>query len=250
MAEILKKFKNGYSTSELYLINNNGNKIVRKINNIDRNIERFNNISKLNLKIPCIFNIDENSYDMEYIPNLDIKTFITHYECNKLISYITHVICTFKNTVTCYSDFTDVYLKKLENIDFNKYNFIFDKKSLLDKLPKTLPVSEYHGDFTFDNIIYSTKENEFILIDPITTEYESYVFDIAKLRQDLKCKWFIRNEDNLYITSKLITIEDELSKFNYNNDYILILMLMRILPYTKSLSDEMYLINEINNLWK
>jgi hypothetical protein len=234
MDEILKKLKNGYSTSELYLINDNGNTIVRKINNIERNIARFSELSELDLQFPKIFNITSNSYDMEYIPNLDIKTFITHYDNNILNSFIKKVLSTLKTSTTGTFDFTEIYKQKLDSIDFEKYKFVFDKESLLFKLPKNIPVSQYHGDFTLENILYSTHKNDFILIDPITTEYSSYVFDIAKLRQDLKCKWFIRNEPDLYINSKLKNIDEEISKFNCNNDYLLILMLMRILPYTKS----------------
>ena len=52
----------------------------------------------------------------------------------------------------------------------------------------------------------------FILIDPLTTEYDSYVFDLAKLMQDVKCKWFIR-KDNYYFDSKLTVLEDTLKTY-------------------------------------
>ena len=97
---------------------------------------------------------------------------------------------------------------------------------------------------------YDVKDGQFVLIDPITTEYSSYVFDLAKLRQDLTCGWFIRN-DNLYYESKLKVISEHLSKYvHFNNDYILILMLMRVLPYTQNTEDVDFLISEIRRLWK
>jgi hypothetical protein len=90
---------------------------------------------------------------------------------------------------------------------------------------------------------------EFVLIDPIQTEYSSYVFDLAKLRQDLTCGWFIRNDD-VYIESKLKKISAELSSYkHFDDDYILILMLMRVLPYANE-SDTKFLLKEIMRLWK
>jgi len=249
MDEIITQLKNGYSNSELFLIKNKKNIFVRKVNNIDRNISRLKELSKLNLNLPTIYNITPNSYDMEYIPNLDMRSYILHHDINKLTEYIYGVITTLKSTTTYTIDFTDIYKEKLTKIDFDN-NFIFDKETLLSKLPKSIPISEYHGDLTLDNILYSLKDTDFVLIDPIQTEYSSYIFDIAKLRQDLKCKWFVRNESNIYMNSKLAIIDHELSKFEYNDDYLLILMLLRILPYTKNNEDKNYLINEINNLWK
>ena len=90
----------------------------------------------------------------------------------------------------------------------------------------------------------------FVLIDPLTTEYDSFVFDLAKLRQDLVCKWFIRN-DNVYLDSKLYAIIDKLNGFVYNENHnLLILMLMRVLPYTHNEKDKEFLMTEVRRLWK
>ena len=83
-----------------------------------------------------------------------------------------------------------------------------------------------------------------------TIEYDSYVFDLAKLRQDLECGWFIRSE-SVYYTAKLKMISDAFADIeNFNNDYLLILMLMRVLPYTSNDSDKNFVENEIRKLWK
>jgi len=150
---------------------------------------------------------------------------------------------------TIEADFTPIYKKKLAEFDFTKYSLPFTAEELLAKLPQFLPFSEYHGDFTLENILYDTQEGQFVLIDPLTTEYSSYAFDLAKLRQDLTCKWFIRN-DNVYFDSKLEKISNELKVFkHFDNDYLLILMLMRVLPYATDIDRE-YLMSEIYKLWK
>mgnify|MGYP003344690237 FL=1 len=98
----------------------------------------------------------------------------------------------------------------------------------------------------------SFKNNKFVLIDPATTDYNSFVFDIAKLKQDLICKWFIRNKTyNIDdVNKKINKIYQSLDIYpHYDNDYLLILMLMRILPYSKNKKDEVFLTKNINNIW-
>jgi tRNA A-37 threonylcarbamoyl transferase component Bud32 len=243
--KIIKELK-GHSGSQILLMQDQ-NIFVRKNGNVTRNLERYNTLSSLGLHFPKILRQDDNSYDMEYVPNLDIKNFLLKNQIHRLAGFIKDTINKLsKNSYD--KDYTDIYNKKLQDIDFS--SFIFDKDSLLDRLPKILPSSAYHGDLTLENILYEVENGEFILIDPLTTEYDSYVFDLAKLRQDIICKWFIRN-DQLYIDPKLQSLSEELEKeFEYYSDpYILILMLLRVLPYV-STSDKQFIIKEANKLWK
>lgn len=121
----------------------------------------------------------------------------------------------------------------------------------MSKLPKVLPKTEYHGDFTLENIIYS--KNKFFLIDWSEGLFDSYVFDYVKLRQDVLCGWFVRRNNNLNIFSKLNKLDGILKKKlkYYDNNYILILMLLRVFRYTKKFNLEYYFIkNKIKSLWK
>ena len=112
----------------------------------------------------------------------------------------------------------------------NNFNF----EDIFNKLPKKIFSSEYLGDLTLENILYDVDKNKFFIIDQSITEYDSYVFDIAKLKQDTVCQWFIRN-DLINLDKELNEINDVLSKYEYyNNDYLLIIMLMRVLPYCKN----------------
>ena len=89
-------------------------------------------------------------------------------------------------------------------------------------------------------------------IDPVTVPFDSYVFDIAKLRQDVDCKWFLRN-DNLRLDAKLLNVrETVLGEFpEGDNDYILILMLLRVYRHCLKNSVEYhFIVNEVNKLWK
>jgi hypothetical protein len=103
---------------------------------------------------------------------------------------------------------------------------------------------------TLENILYT--DPSFHFIDPLTSDYDSYIFDIAKLRQDLECKWFIRNTD-IKLDTKLQNLQDKLKKTyrgaNVFDDNILILMLMRVYPYCNE-KDKQFILNEANRLWK
>jgi len=247
MAKVLKELK-GHSKSKVSLVEDNGKIFVRKSGDISRNMERYSALSNTPLRMPKILEYYHEYYDMEYIPNLDIKSYLSKNSVGGLVEYIKYVMNMFA-LQTIEADFTPIYKKKLAEFDFTKYSLPFTADELLAKLPQFLPFSEYHGDFTLENILYDTQDGQFVLIDPISTEYSSYAFDLSKLRQDLTCKWFIRN-DNVYFDSKLEKISNELKVFkHFDNDYLLILMLMRVLPYATDIDRE-YLMSEIYKLWK
>lgn len=222
------------------------NKIfVRKIGNVERNFERLKRLSSISC-VPSIYHYDKDILDMEYIHGLDMTNYLLKYPTHDLIHFLQCVLNSFSE-INHLKDYSEAYSKKLEAIDFSVLSFT--KQQLIDKLPKTLPASNYHGDLTLDNIMYRMSDKKFILIDPLTSDYNSYVFDFVKLRQDLTCKWFIRN-DNLYLDSKLQQISDALSEYEYfDNDYLLILMLIRILPYSKE-HDREFIKKWIEKLWK
>ena len=219
-----------------------GQMFVRKFGNIDRNLERYKSLENI-VNVPKILKIDSDHYDMEYIFGIDMKKYLLTYSVEKLEKFIFQLLEVLsKNSIT--HDYTQTYLNKLQHFEFDDYRLDFDSQMLLEVLPKHLPQSQYIGDLSLDNIIYSIKDDDFVLIDPLTTVYDSYVFDIAKLRQDLCCKWFIRTNTN-QLESPLEILS---TNFKCHNSLV-ILMLMRVLPYSKTEWDRNFLINEINKLW-
>ena len=243
--QVLKKF-NGHSGSEVYLMKNNVQLFVRKIGNVDRNYERLQALK--NFPTPKIYNyVSGETLDMEYLHGLDMRNYLIHNNTSRLGDFIFYTLSEFGRTVTGYKDYTQTYYDKLEWLP---HDFIFTKEELIGRLPKLLPQSTYHGDFTLENILYTNPG--FHLIDPVTIEYDSYVFDIAKLRQDLVCKWFLRNHDTR-LDVKLQVINNELEE-DYPlacSDEMLILMLLRVLKHCeKNDSNYQFLMKEIERLWK
>lgn len=234
--------------SKVELMQKDSRIFVRKTGGVGRNLERYDALTRLNLPTPKLLDVYGDAYDMEYIQHEDMKTFLTNHNITDLVNFIKKTIDILsENTIE--KDYSKVYDQKLSVFPWNRYDLPFTASELYSKLPKSLPSSEFHGDFTLENILYDLK-NDFVLIDPLTTEYDSYVFDLAKLRQDITCKWFIRNE-KIYFDTKLRVLDETLKQYqHYDNDYLLILMLMRVLPYTYFDNDKNFVESEIRKLWK
>lgn len=244
MVEQLKKL-NGYSGSQIYLMRDWGKLFVRKIGQVERNVERLKALSEY--KTPKIYSHKSDILDMEYIHGLDMKSYLKFNETEQLRNFILSTLFSFSK-LSKVKDYSETYEKKLSWL--KDHDFVFTKKELIERLPKHLPQSIYHGDFTLENIIHTN--NGFYMIDPLTSEYDSYVFDLIKLRQDLECKWFLRNE-NIKLDVKLKNLQDDL--LNYfpliKDDNLLILILLRVYPYaSKNFDDREFLKKEINRLWK
>ena len=243
----IKELK-GFSGSNIYLMKNNNGLFIRKMDNVDRNYVKLNELSQ-HFNVPKIYTYDNNVLDMEYIHGLDMKSYLAVRDTKRLTDFLIDTLYKFSNNVSM-SDYTNVYIDKLKYIKLPS-EMIFTKEQLLEKLPKRLPRSKYFGDLTLENMIYG-EDGQFYFIDGMTSEYDSYIFDIAKLRQDLECKWFLR-DTKLLLDVKVENIQDKLlEKFELaNNNYLLILMLLRVYRYTKPFSkEEALLIKEMNRLWK
>jgi len=248
MSNVLKELE-GFSGSSIFLIQETDRVFVRKINNIERNFERLTFLESQGFPVPKIYSKTDNQLDLEYIHGLDIKNYLKTRSPDHLIKFIQEIITKLsKNSVE--KDYTDTYHSNLKEIILHPL-MPFSVDDLIDNLPKKLPQSVYHGDLTLENILYSDLD-EFYLIDAVTTNYDSWVFDIVKMRQDLECKWFIRKE-HLKLDIKLEYIQDTILK-NFplaDNKYLLILMLLRVWRYTTPKTKEQkFILENIIRLWK
>jgi len=245
-AKIVKELQ-GFSGNQIFLMQKHERLFVRKIGNIGRNTERMQALES-EYPLPKIYTLSKKMIDMEYLHGLDIKSYLKTHSSDKLLSFIIDILDRLSKNSTP-KDYTETYIKKLQEVDFTE--FPFTRQELLDRLPKILPASNYHGDLTLENIIY-TEDRGFFLIDCATIEYDSYIFDIAKLRQDLELGWFIR-KDNVMLDVKTKHMQQKiLEKFSEaNNDYLLILMLLRVYRHSQpNTLERNFLLKGINLLWK
>ncbi|MEY4331383.1 MAG: hypothetical protein RLZZ196_121 [Bacteroidota bacterium] len=244
-AKVIKEFI-GFSGNQIYLMKKD-RLFVRKSGNVLRNVERMYALEHL-LPMPKIYQYSKNKFDMEYINGLDMKSYLKSYSYDHLLNFILATLDKLSQNKTL-KDYTEIYQTKLDEIDFS--NAEFTKDDLLESLPKQLPQTNYFGDFTLENILFH-EQRGFMMIDGQTSDYDSYIFDIAKLRQDLECHWFMRHSP-IRIDVKLQHIQQGIFEQypEADNVYLLILMLMRVSRYAKHGSFEYnYLIDRANTLWK
>lgn len=245
MDKVIKELK-GHSGCRVLLVQNDSHIYVSKSGNVSRNVERQIALLNSGYPVPKIYNTSNGILDMEYFHGLDMKNYLTHNNINALLNFICQVIEQFsKNSID--KNYTEVYNSKLEWIPDT---LPFTKQELINKLPKVLPMSMYHGDLTLENIIHTNEG--FKLIDATNIEYDSYIFDIAKLRQDLECKWFLRNSDTR-LDTKLQQLQYKIKEVYPQafDDSLLILMLLRVL-YHCEIEDYNYkfLMEQINKIWQ
>jgi tRNA A-37 threonylcarbamoyl transferase component Bud32 len=246
MEKLIKKLK-GHSGSTVALMQADDNMFVRKIENVQRNYERLSALVGY-VDVPKIYHYDGTILDMEYIHGTDMKNYLLNNSTKELSDFLINTLTMFSSK-SVDKDYTNVYNEMLSWLEDGM--FPFTKEELIDRLPKVLPKSVYHGDMTLENIIHSTS-GRFYFIDAVTLKYDSWVFDIAKLRQDLECKWFLRR-DPVALDGKLLKLQDNILK-KYpiaNDDCLLILMLLRVYLHCEKDSLEYnFIVKEINRLWK
>ena len=247
MAAKVVKELHGISGNQIFLMQKHDKLFVRKIGNISRNIERMQFLLE-EYPLPQLYTVSKKMIDMEYLHGLDIKSYLKTNNYEKLLDFILSILDKLSSNVVD-KDYTETYIKKLQEVSFDEMPFT--REQLLERLPKILPSSNYHGDLTLENIIFTT-DRGFFLIDCATIEYDSYIFDIAKLRQDLELGWFTR-KDNARLNVKTKHIQQKILQQHptANNDYLLILMLLRV--YRHSLPDTLernFLLEGITSLWK
>lgn len=246
MDKLVQTFR-GFSGNQIYLLEGDCGLFVRKVGKVSRNVERMTALRDLGYPVPKIYRYSNITLDMEYIHGLDIKTYLKSNQPNRLLQFLSDLIEKLKADSTG-KDYSEVYDQKLNEIDFSLLPF--NRNQLLEKLPTEYPQSTYVGDLTLENIIYT--EEGFYLIDSATIEYDSWVFDIAKLRQDLDLGWFTRNTD-LVLDVKTNYIKQQLLEMypEANNDYIFILQLLRVYRHAQiGTPEHNFLLEGIKRLWK
>lgn len=233
------------------------NWVIKKTGDISRNVAQLRLLRDTPVPVPAIiYHNESDTLVMEYIQGMPIDDFVHYYGIQPIYKDIIKYIAFFQQDNVDY-DYTMVYTTFLnKEVDFA--DLPFNANELIDKLPKILPKSPYyHGDFTLGNMIHYGYTWQTYLIDPVSTVFDSWVFDIAKLRQDLEGLWFIRDHIEIewhnHIREMLVELSDSLrTKYPLAfDDNLYILMLLRVYRHCKPDTREYNLIrNEILRLWK
>lgn len=204
-------------------------------------------LESLPFPTPHVYELTDDKIVMEYINGQDMASYLESADdeaVEKLIDFLSSYIQWCLDNSEMYS-FREEVANKIFHI-----GHCINLNHCQEELSVEMPRSIIHGDFTLENIMYAN--DQFYFIDANPTELNSIYFDANKLRQDIDALWFVRNrEDKVHHKIVCNKISKRLKKqFDFmRNDTIMILMLARILPYTKDIETEDFLMKEIDKLW-
>lgn len=237
----------GYSGSRVELVTENDKVFVRKTCNTHRNYSRLKALTSQGYPVCRVLDYKDDVINLEYIHGLDMLNYLQQNDPKNLLAFLIDLISAFAKNHRV-QDYSQIYDDKLTDIDFA--SLPFTKIELLSRLPRFLHASDYHGDLTLENIIYSEKRG-FVLIDAVDIEYDSYQFDLAKLAQDVICKWFLRHK-RINLDYKLLVIEQGLAdKFGEIQPELIISQLLRVYRHTgQDIVTRNFLENKMRSLWK
>ena len=243
----LVKHLKGHSGATVSLYKDNDTYKVIK-DNYDKAEQSVDILKRLPFNTPDVYEVTSNKIVMEYINGMDIATYLTradNSDVDKLIDFLSEYINW------CLDNSTNVdFFEPLSQKIYSLVQYI-DLSSLLTEKWSDIPQSLIHGDFTLENILYSN--NKFYFIDANPTNLNSIWFDANKLRQDIDSLWFVRNKKpSLELKLNCSRISKELKKrFTFmQKDYIMVLMLSRILPYTIDKKTDEFLRKDIKKIWQ
>lgn len=249
----------GHSGCQILLCEDeSGNAFVRKISSSINYNERLlmqkekqENFQEGLIKVPKILRdgyLGTGLYyfDMEYVHGITLAEYIKEVEVNEIKGIVDMLMASAKAERSSQAGaavpqvFQDKIMDlkhKLSKLDNGIINEALDLLAAHDWSKITSSVC--HGDMTLENII--VRNNELYLIDFLDSFFDSWVFDLSTILQDVEVLWHYREEkiDNNTVI-RLIIMHDLLFKSMQElmgEDYIevyytLLLKLIRIYPYT------------------
>lgn len=209
------------------------------------------------ISVPRIYTIQHNYFDMEYVPGMNMREFMSLESVDNIKYFSTclngYFISLFDMCTQEYDldEFIDNVHNKLDTFTNSQYKLLINQlRNNIDNLKTiSIPRGMCHGDLTLENIIFY--KNRFYYIDFLDSFITSPIIDLIKLKQDLYYGWFLKNITDtsyvvrtnqscyyiwniLYNTYKTIIDSPEF--------YILdVINYLRIEPYIKTTADATHL---------
>jgi hypothetical protein len=273
----------GNSGCKLEIIQSN-HAIVRKISydiNYNKRLQSQmilqSNFHDKDIYTPSIFSsgyIDGKYYfDMEYINGNNLVYWLESADLDSIKKKINSIL-------TQISSNEPLELKNKINYDINL--IISDKFKTIEKTVvseefqnaiisckdvilnfdyNSIPLSKCHGDLTLENILIS-EDDKIYFIDFLDSFVESWLIDISKLLQDSLLFWSLRlrlNKISYNHVIRLNSVSDSIFSYmhlNFDKYYVdlifrlLLINVLRIIPYCKDLNTSQWIIESTNELLK
>ena len=216
---------------------------------------------------PLIFESSEDNdglfkFSMEYVNGLTLSEYFRKIEIGDIENLAQKFFGIIPDEYCFDNEAKQIFTSKLGELEKKINNEWFDEifRKLKNYDWKCCVSGSCHGDMTLENIIWSN--NKLYLIDFLDSFYDSWMIDIAKILQDVECKWSYRHDEKIdenleirLLIFKQMLLNKILSLSNgdklLNTVYcILLVNLLRIIPYTEDSYTIEYLKKEINKIFK
>ena len=262
----------GHSGCKLELIGSSDNFIVRKTSHALNYNTRLKNqfIKQSTVSLGAfsqtkVFNSGNDSdglffFDMEFIPGRNLAKVFNELNEDE-IDFLSEVFSDLYKTEACYHS-SEIYLEKISLLISSlkqEHQLALEKPiaRLMGYRWKIEKSSVCHGDLGLENILLFN--NELYIIDLLDSFSNSWVMDIAKVLQDVETHWAFRDQSmNPKLESMLVNFKSLLFRkliakgltFKQYSDcyYVLLLNLVRILPYSKNKITDQFLIDAIQQV--
>lgn len=253
--------------SNSVLITTKTSKEVSYNNRLQVQAQKQASYSSILCKTPTVYDAFINKeglyeFHMEYINGKTLANALHELPLYEIKAIAKKLLAILDTQTTKNPESHNIFLTKIQSLEdtmpSDVPSIVLQALKHLRKVDWSLCEEGYcHGDLTLENII--VRNNEFYLIDFLDSFFNSWIIDAAKLFQDLECLWSYRNEplsENLQIrilAIKKILLSHIRSRSRGDTELMLIynvllLNLLRILPYTHDIPTKKYLYNEINRL--
>lgn len=269
--KVLKELS-GHSGCNVILCKENTNLFVRKISSsyeynsrLVIQCQKQKTFSSKLITSPKVFRsgyLDNLFYfDMEYIQGETLSQKLCNLKVMEIIDVVNKLLTSNTTAEYCEEKTKKTIVEKILNlktiINCQNYDIYF---SYLLAVPwNKLPISYCHGDLTLENIIIDKKGN-LIFIDFLDSFINSRYIDISKLLQDLEAGWSYRNTQNIIDYELRIRIakevliekimEEDNGFFKIKMSYILLLLnLLRIIPYTNDRKTMNFINNNLKKVY-
>jgi hypothetical protein len=263
----------GHSGCRLELIDNNGTIFVRKISrSVSYNERLIAQCVKQGIDdtegflTPKIFSKGYLKklfyFDMEYINGLSFTDYLTNIPITSIERYADLFLKIIPSNPIYDGDARGIFINKVNELDSQIIVKSDSVKIAIQQLKhfdwKCIYQGKCHGDLTFENILIHN--DRAYLIDFLDSFYDSWMIDISKLFQDLELQWSYRNyfsiDENLNI--RLIILKkmliEKLLQLDQGKNIVLtiymmlILNLIRIIPYVDSQKDHLFIESALNKI--
>jgi tRNA A-37 threonylcarbamoyl transferase component Bud32 len=257
---ILKELK-GHSGCKVYLCRDRKTKYVRKVSGSPSYNERLliqiekqksfdNSYVRAPRVLRCGYNKGLVYFDMEYINGVPFNNYIHFNTIQNIDPIFTKLSSFIKSNLSTTSDLTSAIHQKLDSINTGSLSVSRHKQYCLDFDWSKIECGYCHGDLTFENML--VYKGDVYLIDFLDSFINTPFIDCAKVLQDIVLRWSWRRSDitpfvkNIHLYDNLVRSLSEDEREIVKR--LLVLNVLRIVPYTKEKTDVNFIQNALEYL--